>query len=140
MVLPCVGCSTRPSPARGPKYLSSDNDPLFLFHQWKANLRIVGIDELKTVRYVPLSHPFVERLIGTIRRECLDQVFFWNAVDLERKLDEFREYFNEQRTHASLESNTPAETAGSRPVALSNLDNFEWQGHCGGLFQLPIAA
>ena len=44
------------------------------------------IDEIKTVPHVPLSHPFVERLIGTIRREFLDHVLFWNARDLERKL------------------------------------------------------
>src|SRR5215831_14936928 len=55
-----------------PTYLSSDHDPLYRFHQWQANLRILEIKEIKTVPYVPLSHPFVERLIGTIRRECLD--------------------------------------------------------------------
>src|SRR2546425_7640170 len=38
--------------------------------------------------YVPLSHPFVERLIGTIRRECLDRTLFWTAADLELKLPE----------------------------------------------------
>jgi transposase InsO family protein len=49
-----------------PKYLSSDNDPLFLYHQWQANLRILGADEIKTIPYTPLSHPFIERLIGTV--------------------------------------------------------------------------
>jgi hypothetical protein len=48
------------------------------------------IDEIKTVPHVPLSHPFVERLIGTIRREFLDHVLFWNARDLERKLVDFQ--------------------------------------------------
>ena len=123
-----------------PRHLSSDNDPLFLFHQWIANLRILGIDELKTVPHVPLSHPFVERLIGTIRREYFDQVFFWNAVDLERKLDEFREYFNEQRTHTSLDGATPAETAGRVPDKPISLEDFKWQPHCRGLFELPVAA
>jgi hypothetical protein len=37
-----------------PKYLSSDNDQLFLYHQWQANLRILGADEVKTVPYTPL--------------------------------------------------------------------------------------
>jgi hypothetical protein len=37
------------------------------------NLRILNMKEIKTVPYAPLSHPFVERLIGTIRRECLDR-------------------------------------------------------------------
>src|SRR5262249_8503710 len=49
-----------------PKYLSSDHDPLYRFHQWQANLRVLGVTEIKTVPFVPLSHPFVERLIGTI--------------------------------------------------------------------------
>ncbi len=61
-----------------------------MFHRWKANLRILEVTEVKTVPYVPLSHPFVERLIGTIRREYLDQVPFWSARDLERKLLQFR--------------------------------------------------
>jgi len=58
-----------------PKYLSSDHDPLYRFHQWEANLRVLGVTEIKTVLYTPWSHPFVERLIGTIRRECLDRLF-----------------------------------------------------------------
>jgi transposase InsO family protein len=73
-----------------PRYISSDHDPLFEFRRWKANLRILDIAELKTVPYVPLSHPFIERLIGTIRRELLDQVPFWGARDLERKTAPFQ--------------------------------------------------
>ena len=46
-----------------PTYLSSDHDPLYRFHQWQANLRILDVEDIKTVPYVPLSHPFVERLI-----------------------------------------------------------------------------
>ena len=42
-------------------------------HQWQANLRILNIREIKTVPYVPRSHPVVERLIGTVPRECLDR-------------------------------------------------------------------
>jgi len=52
-----------------PKYHSSDNDPLYRFHRWQANLRILEATEIKSIPYVPLSHPFVERLVGTIRRE-----------------------------------------------------------------------
>jgi putative transposase len=69
-----------------PKYLSSDHDPLYRYHQWQANLRVLEVSEIKTVPYVPLSHPFVERLIGSIRREFLDQMLFWTATDLEDKL------------------------------------------------------
>ena len=42
----------------------------------KANLRILNVTEIKTVSEVPLSHPFIERLVGTMRRELLDQVPF----------------------------------------------------------------
>jgi putative transposase len=77
-----------------PKYVSSDNDPLFRFHRWGANLRILELEQVKTVPFVPCSHPFVERLIGTIRREYLDWVLFWNRRDLERKLGCFRDYYN----------------------------------------------
>ena len=83
-------------------------DPLFLYHQWQANLRILSVDEIKTVPYTPRSHPFVERLIGTIRREFIDQTLFWNVVDLERKLELFNDYYNRSRTHSSLDGNTPA--------------------------------
>jgi hypothetical protein len=40
-----------------PKYLSSDHDPLYRLHQWQANLRILDVTEIKTVPYVPVSHP-----------------------------------------------------------------------------------
>ena len=60
-----------------PRHLSSDHDPLFEFHRWKANLRILDVTEIKTVPEVPLSHPFAERFVGTIRRELLDQVPFF---------------------------------------------------------------
>ena len=75
-----------------PTYLSSDHDPLYRFQQWQANLRILDVREIKTVPYVPFSHPFVERLIGTIRRECLDRTLFWTAADLEAKLRDFQRY------------------------------------------------
>ncbi|MGB5259552.1 MAG: integrase core domain-containing protein [Gammaproteobacteria bacterium] len=91
-----------------PKYLSSDNDPLFLYHQWRANLRFLGADEVKTVPYTLLSHPFIERLIGTLRREYLDHTLFWSAADLGRKLEEFRQYYNTHRVHTALEGNTPS--------------------------------
>ena len=73
-----------------PRHPSSDHDPLFPFHRWRANLRIVEVEEIKSIPFVPVSHPFVERLIGTIRREFLDHMLIWNAVDLGRKLEEFR--------------------------------------------------
>ena len=122
-----------------PKYLSSDNDPLFLFERWKANLRILDVAEIKTVPYVPLSHPFVERLIGTIRREYLDRIMFWARSDLENKLLDFRDYYNNHRTHASLEGRTP-DRKSNASLPFADLHSFRWQPHCRGLYQTPIAA
>ena len=123
-----------------PHYLSSDNDPLFLYHRWQANLRILDVKEIKSIPYVPLSHPFVERLIGTIRREYLDHVRFWNASDLERKLENFRQYYNAYRVHTSLDGNTPSETSGETSMRRAALNQFRWKSHCHKLYQLPIAA
>ena len=75
------------------KYLSSDHDPLYRFHQWQANLRVLEVTEIKTVPYVPLSHPFVERLIGTVRHKYLDRTLFWTTADLETKLCDFQHYY-----------------------------------------------
>ena len=58
--------------------------------------------------YAPVSHPFIERLIGTVRREYLDHIFFWNATDLTRKLDAFAVYYNTHRVHRSLDGIPPA--------------------------------
>ena len=90
--------------------------------------------------YVPLSHPFVERLIGTIRREFLDYVPFWNVRDLERKLRDFQSYYNRQRVHHALVGITPsAKSVGARPDVV-NLDDYRWRSHCRGVYQLPAAA
>jgi transposase InsO family protein len=120
-----------------PKYLSSDHDPLYRFHQWGANLRVLGVTEIKTVPYIPWSHPFIERLIGTIRRECLDRLFFWTATDLQMKLTAFKNYHNEHRTHSALNGATPIETPEAKGV---DFKSYRWHAHCRGLYQTPIAA
>jgi putative transposase len=122
---------------RMPNFLSSDNDPLYRFHQWQANLRILDVTEIKSIPYVPLSHPFVERLIGTVRREYLDHILFWTAADLENKLLDFRTYFNNHRTHTSMGGRTPNLPASR---AIANLRSFRWQPHCRSLYQTPVAA
>jgi transposase InsO family protein len=122
-----------------PTYLSSDHDPLYRFHQWQANLRILDVKELKTVPYVPLSHPFVERLIGSIRRECLDHTLFWTAADLEMKLLDFQGYYNGHRTHAGLDGRTP-EPSSAPGCACASVSSYRWQSHCRGLYQTPMAA
>jgi putative transposase len=91
------------------------------------------------VPYVTRSHSFVERLIGTVRGECLDRQVFWTAADLERKLLEFQHYYNEHRTHVGRAGRPPApslDAAGAR----ASLRAYRWQPHCHGLYHTPRAA
>ena len=126
---------------RLPKHLSTDHDPLFRFHRWLANLRVLEIEEIKSVPYAPVSHPFVERLIGTIRREYLDRMFFWNAVDLARKLEAVPRLL-QRRSRSSRARRLHASATRRRalPCCLLRLITIAWQQHCRGLFQIPIAA
>ena len=123
-----------------PKRLSTDHDPLFKFHRWQANLRILEVETVHSVPQVPWSHPFIERLIGTLRREYLDRLFFWTTADLERKLDSFKTYYNAVRLHQGLSGDTPGEKAGDPTPKPALMENYRWQSHCHGLFELPIAA
>jgi putative transposase len=142
MVPQSAACSTHAiaEALTRPPHLSSDHDPLFEFRRWKANLRILSVTEIKTVSEVPLSHPFIERLVGTTRRELLDQAPFWSARDLDRKLLHFRDYYNRDRVHASLGGVTPACKAGDVNRRIVSLCKYQWQSHCRGLYQLPVAA
>jgi transposase InsO family protein len=123
-----------------PRYLSTDHDPLFEFHCWKANLRILEIDEIKTIPHVPVSHPIVERLIGTTRREFLDHVLVWNSHDLKRKLTDFQRYYNAERVHASLGGETSLGVGAGKTIKHAKLDDIRWRSHCRSLVHLPIAA
>ena len=122
-----------------PTYVSSDHDPLYRFSQWQRNLRILDVQEIKTVPYAPLSHPCVERLIATIRSECLDRTLFWTTADLEMKLLDFQRYYNGHRAHAGLAGRTPAPSADPGRVR-ATLSSYRWQVHCRGLYHTPIGA
>jgi hypothetical protein len=133
----CSGCSIESFKRRHCRNISVPIDPLYWFYQWQANLRVLEVQEIKTVPYVPLSHPFVERLIGTIRREYLDQTLFWTAADLANRLKLFQDYFNRQQVHSDLGGRLPE--PGERTVPL-NFASYQWQQHCRGLYETPIAA
>ena len=123
-----------------PRHLSSDHDPLFRFHRWRANLRVLEVDEIKTIPGTPRSHAFVERLIGTIRREYLDRIWFWHQSDLQRKLEDYQAFYNQYRCHTGLAGVTPAQRNGAPAPPFARLDSFRWRQHCNGLFHTPIAA
>jgi transposase InsO family protein len=109
-----------------PRHLSSDHDPLFRFHRWRANLRALEVDEIKTIPIAPRSHAFVERLIGTIRREYLDRIWFWNQTDLAQKLDDYKAFYNQSRCHTGLAGVTPAQRSGAPPAPLAHLNSYRW--------------
>jgi len=78
-------------------------------------------------------------MIGTLRREFLDHVFFWTANDLERELEGFRQYYDTHREHAS-NGETPSEIVGETTSRHPDLNQFQWRSHCPALYQLPVAA
>ena len=84
-----------------------------------------------------MSHPFVERLIGSIRRELLDQTLFWTETDLEKKLLAYQCYYNEYRCHSSRDGLTPIQ---SDKLEIVDINQYRWKKHCRRLFQLPMAA
>jgi hypothetical protein len=92
---------------------------------------------MKSIPHVPISHPFVERLIGSIRREFLDHTFFWTATDLENKLRDYQVYYNQHRTHSGRDGDTPVISGCNK---LIDINQYQWRKHCRGLFELPLAA
>jgi transposase InsO family protein len=67
----------------------------------------MGIGEVKTAPRSPWQNPYVERLIGTLRRECLDHVVVLNETHLRRLLSQYLIYYHRARTHLSLDKDTP---------------------------------
>ena len=67
-----------------------------------------------------------------------DHVFFWNAADLQNKLDSFQHYYNLKHGHCSIHGNTPLQHANKLTSNMIHLNNYRWKTHCRGLFQLPL--
>ena len=67
----------------------------------------MGIDEVLTAPRSPWQNPYCERVIGSIRRECLDHVIILNDRHLKRILSAYFDYYHNCRTHLSLERNSP---------------------------------
>jgi len=67
----------------------------------------MGVTDVKTAPRSPRQNPFVERLISSIGRECLDHVIIFNENHLHIILAEYFAYYHEARTHLSLDRNSP---------------------------------
>jgi len=122
------------------KRVRTDRDLLCRFHRWLANLRALEFDEIQSVSYVPVSHPFVGGPIGTIRLDYLDRVFFVSSVYWTRKLNEFRDYYRVFQLHASLGGTTPEMRARATPPEPITLGHSAWRRHSRGLFRALTAA
>jgi transposase InsO family protein len=94
-------------------------DDQFQYHRLKASLRVLEIEEINSVPHVPMSHPFVERLIGSIRRELLDHTFFWTATDLENKLRDYQRYYNKYRAYSGRDGATPNKSANKKVIDIN---------------------
>lgn len=136
----CVMFNKIISGKKPPKYLSSDNDPLFQFHRWKANIRILDINEIKSIPQQPRSHPFIEQLTKSVREDVLNRSFFWNVYDLQRKLDHYQCYFNLHHSHMGINGRTPNQISENRKTKVIDINNYRWEAHFKGLFELPIVA
>jgi len=99
--------------ASAPVSLVRDNDRAY-GHIFTSRLKAVGIRDRPITPGCPWQNPYVERLIGTVRRECLDRVLIFGEQDLRRVLSAFATYYNEVRTHRSLGKDAPSGRAAQR--------------------------
>ena len=67
-------------------------------------------------------------------------ILFWNANDLQNKLETFQYYYNEERGHGGIDGVSPLKKSGEETPSMISLGDYRWKPHCRGLFQLPMAA
>ena len=89
-----------------PRYLLRDNDQIYGC-EFRRQLEVMGIREVRTSFRSPWQNAFVERVIGSIRRECLDHVIVLNEESLRRVLRSYIGYYHASRLHLSLEKDSP---------------------------------
>jgi transposase InsO family protein len=74
---------------------------------FREQVRALGLDDRPTRPHSPWRNAHAERLIGSIRRECLDHIIILNAAHLRRVLGEYARYYNSDRTHLALDKDAP---------------------------------
>ena len=94
-----------------PQYLLRDRDRIF-GKDFVDQVKSMGIKQVLSAPRSPWQRAYVERVIGTIRRECLDHVIVFSERSLYRHLRDFVKYYHRTRTHLGLQKDTPE----SRPV------------------------
>ena len=89
-----------------PSYMIRDRDSIY-GAEFTKRIKSMGIEEVRTAFRSPWQSPYVERLIGSIRRECLDHVIVLSELHLNRILQDYLDYYHHSRTHLSLDRNSP---------------------------------
>ena len=97
-----------------PKYLLRDRDAIY-GEVFTRCVDTMGIRQVITAPRAPWQNPFVERVIGSIRRECLDHVLILSEAHLRRLLHAYAAYYNTTRPHQSLDNNSPQPRAIEPP-------------------------
>lgn len=111
-----------------PRYLLRDRDGSYGTTFREAADRL-GIREVLTAPQSPWQNAYVERLIGSIRRECLDHVIVYNEAGLRRVLKSYFQYYERSRTHLSLGKDAPI----TRPIQDSTMGHVVEIPEIGGL-------
>ena len=88
------------------RYLIRDRDSRYSA-EVRLRIKSLGIEEILTAPQSPWQNPYAERLIGSIRRECLNHYIILNARHLKRTLSSYFRYYHESRTHLSLNKQCP---------------------------------
>jgi transposase InsO family protein len=89
-----------------PKYLLRDRDAIY-GNRFRKRVRSLGMKDCPTAPRSPWQNPYAERVIGSIRRECLDHVIVLNERHLKRILSSYFAYYHQWRPHRSLEMDSP---------------------------------
>jgi transposase InsO family protein len=89
-----------------PRYLLRDRDRIF-GQEFEKQVKAMGIKQVLSAPRSPWQRAYVERVIGTIRRECLDHLIVFNERSLYRHLQRFVDYYHRSRTHLALNKDAP---------------------------------
>lgn len=98
----------------GCRYLLRDRDAIY-GGDWVAMTKGLGMEEVISGPRSPWQNPYVERLIGSIRRECLDHIIVWNERSLRRTLQSYFAYYQRSRSHLALAKDAPESRAVEKP-------------------------
>ncbi len=98
-----------------PRYLLRDRDAIF-GNDFREQVRDMGVQEVLSAPRSPWQRAYVERVIGSIRRECLDHVIVFDEASLRRILASYVDYYHRSRTHLSLKKDSPESRPIQRPA------------------------